>query len=567
MNTWKLRKFLHNPFLITFLILNSLLIFAYRSPKNSFFPVHDYLDHMFVLYKLRGDNPHFFDYSAPLFGVLGKTPLSVLGISDFSLDANLFVFFDAYLAAVVNEFTARNIAFIGMCIFLNKLVPGIKRGYAITAPSLLFALLPYYPNFEFTIALFPIVTFVVLLALSKSLKLVHYMIIFFISLFSNFTYGGFAIVGVLFATLLLQLLRRKFWSAVQLFAVTLILICGYLVGISRILTLKFRTDFESHRLSWKPPTEGWFHLSTIPNLVQEFSQITLRGMYHFPSGQSVLTSHFIPGLPLILLVIYVVLHIRLRFSEGEVSRVHNLENLLILCSVALITVVGLFYASEASGFTQFEYLMSEPFQFKRVAVLLPFLWCSIAALILNSLNRDFPSLALISFLLVIMQILASNVGVQQKILHSVGLQKDNPTIEEYFDSKSYAGLAKELGLKPSEIRILSFDLDPMIASFNGYDSLDGYIYNYPLRYKGAFRKIISGELEEDKSFRDYYDGWGSRVYLFHRDLPVQDIRISWCEAKNLGADYILSKKDLSLISDLKFSVKYKYLSLYEISGC
>jgi hypothetical protein len=103
---------------------------------------------MFVLYKLRGDNPHFFDYSAPLFGVLRNTPLSALGISDFSLDVNLFVFFDAYLAAVVNEFTARNIAFISMCVFLHKLIPGVKREYAITAPSLLFALYALLTNWR-----------------------------------------------------------------------------------------------------------------------------------------------------------------------------------------------------------------------------------------------------------------------------------------------------------------------------------------------------------------------------------------------------------------------------------
>jgi hypothetical protein len=75
-------------------VLNVLLIFAYHSPKNSYFLIHDYLDHLFVLYKLRGDNPYFFDYSAPFNGVLGNLPLSALGISDLALDANLFVFFD-----------------------------------------------------------------------------------------------------------------------------------------------------------------------------------------------------------------------------------------------------------------------------------------------------------------------------------------------------------------------------------------------------------------------------------------------------------------------------------------
>jgi hypothetical protein len=567
MTVSKLRGFLQSPVVITFLALNTLLVFAYRSPKNSYFLVHDYLDHMFVLYKLRGDNPHFFDYSASFFGVLGGIPLSALGISDFSLDANLFVFLDPYLAAVVNEFTSRNIAFFSMCTFLFKLVPGVKKEYAITAPALLFALLPYYPNFSLTIAFLPIVAFVVLLALSESLKPVHYLLILATSLFSNFTYGGFALVGVLVMTLLVQIFRRKFFSSAQLFVVTLILMCGYLVGISRILILKLRTDFESHRLSWVPLNEGWFDPSTIPVFVQEFAQIVLRGVYHFPSGQSILASQFIPGLPLILLLFYVVFHFRIRSSRGGVPRVRHLENRLVVYFMASIITVSLFYASEASGFTQFEYLMREPFQFKRVAVLLPFLWCSIAALALNSLSRRFARLGTISLLVVIVQIMASNVGVQQKILHFIGYQENHPTIGEYFDSKSYAGLAKELGLEPSEIRVLSFDLDPMIASFNGYDSLDGYVYNYPLQHKEAFRKIIAGELRENMSLKDYYDGWGSRVYLFHRELPVQDIRISWCGAKYSGADYILSKKDLSLVSNLKFSVKYGELKLYKISGC
>ena len=160
-----------------------------------------------------------------------------------------------------------------------------------------------------------------------------------------------------------------------------------------------------------------------------------------------------------------------------------------------------------------------------------------------------------------------NIGVQQQILHHTGIQSSQLTIKEYFDSEEYSGLARKLNRQPSEIRVLSFDLDPMVASLNGYVALDGYVYNYPLEYKDTFRKIIAGELFSDRSLREYYDNWGSRVYLFHRNLPVNEIKIDWCAAQDIGAEYILSKKDLSSVSNLKPTAEYKSLILYKFTGC
>jgi hypothetical protein len=227
----------------------------------------------------------------------------------------------------------------------------------------------------------------------------------------------------------------------------------------------------------------------------------------------------------------------------------------------------LFYASEASGFTHFENLTNEPFQFKRVAVLLPFLWCVVAGLSLNSLTKYFPKIAIFSLVFVLTQITVSNFGVQKQILNYVGITNNHPTINEYFDSESYAGLARKLGRSPADIRVLSFGIDPMVASLNGYEAFDGYVYNYPLEYKNAFRRIIAGELAADPSLRNYFDGWGSRVYLFHRDLPVSQVRFDWCAAKKIGAEFILAKEDMKTVSHLVFVQEYRNLTLYKISGC
>lgn len=557
----------NKSFVFSVLVLNGFLLFAYRIPDDSYFPGHDFLDHLYVLYKLRGENPHFFDYSANLFGVLGSIPLSALGISDFSLDANLYVLFDAPVAAVLNEFISRNIAFLGMYFFLQKLIPQIKSNYVVIAPSLLYAMLPYYPNFELTIAFFPVVAYVVLTSLSERLNPLRILLIFSASLVGNFTYGGFAVLAVVFAFISVQLMKKKLRTSVRLLTIFLVLTSGYLVGISRLLFLKFGTEFHSHRLSWRSSPDRWFDFSCVPRLVSEFVGISSRGYYHFPSGQSIFTKLFIPGMPLVILLAYLGMQAKILSQKNGAKAIDIGERKLIIGILSSILVVNLFYASEASGFTHFENLMQEPFQFKRVAVLLPFLWCVLAGLSLHSLTKHFRQIAVFFLIFVLAQITVSNFGVQKQILNYVGISSIHLTLKEYFDSVAYAGLATKLGSEPSDLKVMSFDLDPMVASLNGYGALDGYVYNYSLKYKNDFRRIVAGELAADSSLRDYYDDWGSRVYLFHRDLPVSQVKLDWCAAKRIGADYILAKVDLGALSNLSLVMEYRNLALYKISGC
>ncbi len=558
------KKSLKKHFWGILVVLNVLLIFAYHSPKNSYFLVHDYLDHLFVLYKLRGDNPHFFDYSAPLNGVLGNLPLSALGISDLALDANLFVFFEPELAAVLNEIFARNIAFIGMYIFLRKFLPLEKHQLVVTAPALLYALLAYYPNFLLTIAFIPLIGYVALISKSQNLKTGHYLLVFATSIFGNFTYGGFvSLLGVLMFALI-QIFRRNFQSSCRLVSISAVLALGYFFGISRILFLKFQSDFDSHRSSWEPLTQRWFDPSQIHLFIQEFLSVTLRGIYHFPSGQSVLTQLFVPGVPIILLSIYSVLQLNawIHRPAQTLTESRNIRYVILL-----ILVTNVFYACEASNLTQFEYLASEPFQFKRLAVILPFLWCVLFALLLSKMRHQISWLVPICLILVLLQVSVSNTGVRQKALDYLGLQSNRPTVSEYFERAKYLGLAQKIDRHPSQISVVSFDLDPMIASFNGYASFDGYAYNYPLEYKISFRRIIRQELAADQDLRDYYDGWGSRVYLFHQDLPSRYTRLDFCAARKLGAQFVLSKKNLSLLDNLTLFEEYRGLKLYRIYNC
>jgi hypothetical protein len=567
MRSGPIEVLLSRPFLISICTLNSLLLFAYWSPKDSVFPVHDFLDQFYVLYTLRGDNPDFFDFSAVFSGVLGQLPLNMLGINDLSLEANLYVLFRPEIAAVLNEFITRNMAFIGMYLLIRKLLSDEKNAFVFALPSLLFALLPYYPYFGFTIAGFPIIAVIVLDLLTKHLSCLKIFSLLFVALSGNFTYGGFVALGILLVVIIFLFLKRDYGPARRIAVVFSILSLGYFQGISRLISLKLDSNFSSHRTSWQPLSGHWLDLSLLPNLFSEFVNVTLRGQYHFPSGQSVLTNHFIPGV-FVILLFPVLIHLQLSRRQKTIKPSFDQEKRKLLKIIATsILLINLFYALESVGFTQFEYLPSEPFQFKRVTVLNPVLWTILLGLILSIISTPLKRMVPIAWLLIVAQISMSHVGIQQKILEVTGFDRNRPSLVEYFDKELYEGLARKIEKKPQEINVLSFGLDPMIASFNGYKSFDGYLYNYPLDYKLNFREIISTELDLSPSLKDYFDGWGSRVYLFHRDVPVSQVKLNWCASKYLGVDFVLAKEELESLDNLKLFENFKNLRLYKIVNC
>ena len=113
------------------------------------------------------------------------------------------------------------------------------------------------------------------------------------------------------------------------------------------------------------------------------------------------------------------------------------------------------------------------------------------------------------------------------------------TFNGYYSYEDY----KEIKRVVKNQSVLSIGLDPMVANVNNIKSVDGYHGMYPLSYKSKFRKIIQKELENNQKLKNYYDYWGSRVYAFVSD--PNNIRINYKAAKEIGADYVISKFNLN----------------------
>jgi hypothetical protein len=58
--------------------------------------------------------------------------------------------------------------------------------------------------------------------------------------------------------------------------------------------------------------------------------------------------------------------------------------------------------------------------------------------------------------------------------------------------------------------------------YNGFYTLDGYLPNYPLDHKKAFRKIIAGEIKKSSAVRSYFDDYGGRCYVLAAELEISN---------------------------------------------
>ena len=117
--------------------------------------------------------------------------------------------------------------------------------------------------------------------------------------------------------------------------------------------------------------------------------------------------------------------------------------------------------------------------------------------------------------------------------------KSKYTFKGYYDYENYKYIKSLI----NDSKTISIGLDPMVAVMNNIGVIDGYHNLYPLSYKNKFRKIIEKQLEHYEDTKKYYDLWGNRLYTFVSDPEI--IKIDFQQAKNLGANYVISKYPIS----------------------
>jgi hypothetical protein len=259
-------------------------------------------------------------------------------------------------------------------------------------------------------------------------------------------------------------------------------------------------------------------------------------------------------------------------KKGEFSKWH-------IPSISFILITSFFY-----GFLNWGPLSKLnvrimsiiPLQLDRFHVLHPMFWYILLGLSFTIIAKYVKFGNKIAIILFAIQFLYTIKS------HEIFANRHSPSYSQFYAEQQFSEIKSFIKESPEKYRMISIGIHPAIAQFNGFYTLDGYICDYPLKYKHTFRTIISTELDKNDELRDYFDNWGSRCYAFTSELgrdflnphpqKIEHLDYNFDALKNLGGKFIISSAEInseknSRLKLLKIFINqnsYWQIYLYEI---
>lgn len=517
-----------------FLSIAGIIILFYILPylvlgQDANLLIHDNLDSGFALQKVLVETKSLFISNSTIVEpVIGGVPRS-----SFSSEFNIMLFwlwlFNPIWAYIINRVIIILIAFIGMYLLLSKhIIPGKENNIIHVGVALTFSLLPFWPLGGLSISGIPLVIYFFLNIRSGYTKWYSWLIIILFPFYSSLVLIGFFLLFSLFLLWLGDLIIQKQFKS--LFLVGLVILSSlYVLSEYRLFAILLDQSFDSHRIEFVSGVIGLRR--ALNNTVSMF----LYGQYHAHS------LHRIIVLPTVMFSLFILIELKDRFK----SKIYMFLIIYILIASLLY---GFYYYYGVQTIKEFIFNLI-PMNFNRFHFLHPVFWMVLFGLSLSLFNKKLKYGKLFVICIVGLQIIYSFAN------HEIYINRRTPTFKEFYAEDQFTEISNYIGLPKESYRVASLGLHPAVSLYNGFATIDGYLSNYPIEYKHQFRKIISGELDKNENLKNYYDGWGSRIYLYSDELgqlgseyinfsgnniEIQRLEYDWQTFLNLGGKYILS---------------------------
>lgn len=483
-------------FLSICLIVIGIYVFPYiYYGLESTLRIHDTLDSNYVWFKVLIDSGSLFSSNSHIVDQMMNGVPRISLQSEFDFFVLLYVIFGPYGAYLVNQFLARLIAFFGMYLLLkHHVIPGDKNSIIHYGVGLCFALIPFWPFGGLSIAGVPVVIYAILNIRIQNYAWYNWAILLLYPAYSYLFLSGFFLLLILGLVWLYDIYNKK--KAIPFLGAILLVSCSYLITHYRLFkSFIFDKDFVSHRVEFSP--EG---VSFIDSLAESFS-IFLNGHTHAMSLHA----------PIIIPVVFFAVILYRNLLNNKTRKLYILIFSFIILSSLWYGIIrlGVLPSGRSIGSVLIEFI---PMQVDRFYMLLPVVWMVLFAISLSTLIKYSKKM-----LLVVPIILASQIAYASSY-HELIRYRHNPSVGAFYATQQFNEISTYIGKEKSEYRIASLGMHPVIAQYNGFYTLDGYLPSYPLMYKHQFRKIIKDELIKNAGLGKYFDTWGSRVYLFSSEL-------------------------------------------------
>ena len=528
-------------------VMGLIFLFYAWLGEDCVFEVHDQLDETICAYVFMAR--HLFEgldiYPEMMGGITpgGNFPSAVLFVP-------LYRIFPVFWAFLIQYFLVSITAFGGMYGLLKKVTN--SSGVALVV-GIIYALLPIKPVYGLSVAGVPLLILCFLQLYKKEHKLLSILGILYFALTTHLVLIGYVVLTYLVIFAGYNLCRKKGNIRIDIwfYAGIAILLIAYCV-VNYEMFIQFfgsSSDFVSHREEFVNNTEN---ISVWQNMLNMF----LYGESHYAP------SYHFRMLPICAVVTLMqgIRYKKLTDSGKKIWKMVVFGWVLILINIVMY---GLFtsefimaWKNEQTGFFRY-------FRIDRYYLALPSLWWLHIGLCLTLVWKEFVKwfdwiklLILIILVIPTLMLLKTDLVLYDNVngYNHNSAFTGKPTWQEYYMQDVLVQVDEYIGRDKSQYRVGHVGLSPAPSLVYGFYTIDGYSNNYSLEYKHSFREIIADELDKSPGTKGYFDGWGSRCYLFSAesgsilksaDFKYQNLEYDIEAMKELGCEYIFASGEIT----------------------
>lgn len=526
---------------LAFFILGIIMAPILHLGKGAVFPVVDQLDEVILnsVFTAQYWGEDTIDRIMCGIPAAGMKPSSYFFIP-------LYIFFEPFTAFVVQHFFVIATAFFGVYLVVRKVT---HSSISAIISATVFALLPFRSIYGTCLAGFPLTIYCYLLLKEydiSSKKIKHFFLpiigLLYCTFSSNLVLNGFAVIAVIGCTCVWLWVRNRRMPVGCLTGLGVQVLAYLLMNIDLIIELFGGASFVSHRVEFVASESG-------RSFFDYFFSVLTEGISHNESFHTYIILAVIGAIPFLL------------FSKKV------RDNLLVpylLNIVCIILIAGAYAFFSTDAFIR---LMDRvggmlgSFQFDRFFYLLPGLWYILLGISIAVITRGIKdNLRILGWILALLLYLPTLLFVaknKDSIFYMNVNQINNKDITGYitweglYSEDVMAQIEADIGEDMGSYRVASIGICPVVSLMHGFYTIDGYSNNYSLEYKHTFGEIQTEELELNDYSKAYFNGWGSRCYLFYHEwgngfllgknynLKINDFRFNLEKMKKLNCKYIL----------------------------
>jgi len=519
---------------LLFIYLSPYIIF----PGHAHFMLHDNLDSGVGWYKMiTGSGLTFAPNNAIFPNIFSGIPRGCMPSElDFYTLLNLIC--SPWVAYCILVVLQHLIAFYGMRRLITDYVFKGYYVYHSVFISLAFALLPFWPMGEFSIAGQPFVFWALLNLINGKKSIYNWLIMVLFSFSaSDFVFSNlFLLPSVLLGMYVYYLFTRK-WSLSAIMA-WLLLFGLTTISEYRLLLLQFGNVFTSQRstyfvgqlLNWK----GYLKTDFL---------LMFKGQYHFYSCQ----------FPIVISLIVIAL-----FSIRSIKYYKLIFTMLAFAFLFSTIDTFHFWSGSAGVLQRLGSLSSLQMRFKTI---FPVLWFMIFASTVYYLAEHKPITSLAALLLVVTQVVflffnlsmsdfqgsayAENAFYYTYINNTDGGHK---SFKNYFAPELFSAAKEKIGYKNETVLCLGFPSE--LAQYSDFHTAAAYLGYYPEEKKQELVDVFKPELRKIKDSVKLQEVIGARKFQYYYKAEndtlkkMLNIDLDTIAIRKMNIKYVLSLRNL-----------------------